>query len=55
MLFSTSKIGVPAKAGIHPSTAPVFDSLHDHCGVLPRISYLALPWVPAFAGTRTKT
>jgi len=55
MLFSTSKIGVPAKAGTRPSTAAVFGSLHDHCGVLPGISYLAFPWVPASTGTRTKT
>jgi hypothetical protein len=55
MLFSTFKTSVPAKTGIYPSTDAVFGSLHDHCGVLPGISYLAFPWVPASAGTRTKT
>ena len=55
MLFSTLKTGIPAKAGIHPSTAAVFGSLHDHCSVLPGISCLAFAWVPASAGTRTKS
>jgi len=55
MLFSTSKIGVPAKAGTHRATAAVLGALHYHCGVLLGISYLAYPWVPACAGTRTKT
>ena len=50
MLFSTSKIVVPAKAGTHQYAGKAYPSLHNDGDPLFSTQNFVSPWIPAFAG-----